>query len=219
MAVDPLAPRRGTAAGGQSSGRGTDPTLGTGPSPADGPPSDAMPRRGKILRQETAEEWATRHPSPPVSTRLFPVGQEQMTTDDYYTPPWVFDAMALRFDLDVAAPPGGVDWIPADRFYTQADDGLAQPWNGRVWMNPPFSNSAPWVRRYLTHRDGIALLPLARTNWLSELWAEADGIALPNMAGSFKFVGGWPFLGVLFAAFGAECVDAIARVGTVRRVG
>ena len=28
----------------------------------------------------------------------------KMTSDDCYTPRWVFDAMGLEFDLDVAAP-------------------------------------------------------------------------------------------------------------------
>ena len=150
-------------------------------------------------------------------SRLFPVAQEQLTSDDYYTPPWVFERMSLTFDLDVAAPPGGVEWVPADRCYTQAEDGLAQLWYGRVWMNPPFSNSAPWVHRFIGHRHGVAVVPLARANWLSRLWAEADGIALPTTGGSFQFVGGYPFLGVFFAAFGDECVDAIGRVGLVRR--
>ena len=52
---------------------------------------------------------------------LFAYGQDQATSDDYYTPAWVFDRMGLRFDLDVAAPPGGVSWLPADRVLTVAE--------------------------------------------------------------------------------------------------
>ena len=48
--------------------------------------------------------------------RLFAVQQEQLTSDDYYTPAWVFERMGIEFDLDVAAPPGGIPWIPAKRF-------------------------------------------------------------------------------------------------------
>ena len=29
------------------------------------------------------------------------------TSDDYYTPPSVFEALNVQFDLDVAGPPGG----------------------------------------------------------------------------------------------------------------
>jgi hypothetical protein len=51
------------------------------------------------------------------------------TSDDCYTPRWVFDAMGLRFDLDVAAPVGGPWHVPCDRYLTAEDDGLAQPWD------------------------------------------------------------------------------------------
>ena len=30
------------------------------------------------------------------------------TTDDYYTPPFIFEALGLHFDLDVSGPAGGV---------------------------------------------------------------------------------------------------------------
>src|SRR4026209_1061522 len=91
------------------------------------------------------------------------VQQELATRDDYYTPPQVFDALGLRFDLDVCAPPGGVPWIPCDKYFTQFDDGLAQPWEGRVWMNPPFSDSAPWIRRFIEHADGVALVQVSQS--------------------------------------------------------
>jgi hypothetical protein len=83
--------------------------------------------------------------------RLFAIKQEQDTSDDHYTPAWIFETLDLTFDLDVAAPPGGIPWIPARRYYTMEDDGLAQPWNGLVWMNPPYSNATPWVNRFLEH--------------------------------------------------------------------
>lgn len=147
--------------------------------------------------------------------RLFAVRQEQLTSDDYYTPPWVFERMGLTFDLDVCAPPGGVTWIPANRYFTQEDDGLAQLWHGRVWMNPPYSNATPWVERFIAHRNGVCLVPHAKSGWHVQLWTECDGAALVR---PFEFVGGWPFLPVWFAAFSDECVDAIGRLGVVRRV-
>jgi hypothetical protein len=71
------------------------------------------------------------------TTHIFSTPQTEMTSDDYYTPPWIFETLGLTFDLDVASPPGGIDWIPARRYFTIADDGLSQPWQGFVWMNPP----------------------------------------------------------------------------------
>ena len=55
------------------------------------------------------------------------------TSDDYYTPKWVFDALGLQFDIDVASPVGGISWIPAKRYFTQYDDGLLQDWGGGVF--------------------------------------------------------------------------------------
>ena len=61
---------------------------------------------------------------------LFNVVNEDMTSNDYYTPKWLFDLMGLTFDIDVAAPAQGIPWIPAKRWFSQADDGLAQEWGG-----------------------------------------------------------------------------------------
>lgn len=155
--------------------------------------------------------------------RLFPVHQEQLTSDDYYTPAWVFERMGLEFDLDVCAPPGGVTWIPADRFYTQTDDGLTAPWEGRVWMNPPYSNSAPWVERFMQHRHGVALVQHCRSRWHSRLWSTADGLADPNPPDAmFQFLMNGTltnvYMPVVLAAFGDECVEAVGRLGVVRTV-
>jgi hypothetical protein len=57
-------------------------------------------------------------------------------TDEWFTPPYVFDALGCEFDMNVTSP--GQDltpWIPARRFVTC--HGLAAPWSGFVWMNPP----------------------------------------------------------------------------------
>lgn len=150
----------------------------------------------------------------PVQQLLISHGQEQLTKDDYYTPPQVFEALRLTFDLDVCAPPGGVPWLPAARFYTKADDGLSKPWEGRVWMNPPYSQATAWVRRFIDHGHGVALVSHAKSAWHPELWAKADACAMPFAY--FDFVGGSIFMPVWFAAFGEECVEALHRVGVVR---
>ena len=159
-----------------------------------------------------------------LAPRLFPVAQEQLTSDDYYTPAWVFERMGITFDLDVCAPPGGVDWIPADRYFTQEDDGLAQPWVGRVWMNPPFSGTAAWVDRFIDHRHGVCLVPHSRARWHARLWASPATLVDVNACGDsmFNFYRASDgqmtniYMPVFMAAFGDECVDAIARLGVVR---
>ena len=108
---------------------------------------------------------------------LFNVLNEGVTTNDYYTPKWLFDAMGLEFDIDVAAPVHGIPWIPAKRWFSQADDGLAQEWGGAlVWMNPPFSKPAPWVDKFIANNNGLALLVVSRSKWFAELWDIADAV-------------------------------------------
>lgn len=144
---------------------------------------------------------------------LFGAEQTERTTDDFLTPAWIFEVLGLSFDLDVASPPWATH-VPATTFYTKADNGLAQPWFGRVWMNPPYSEATPWVARFIDHRHGIALLPWAKSAWTCRIWAAADAIALPPRI--FDFDGGSISYMVMFAAFGEECVDALTRLGKVR---
>jgi hypothetical protein len=97
-------------------------------------------------------------------------------SDEQYTPKSLFDQLGLTFDLDVAAPINSKSHVPALRKYTQLDDGLIQPWEGRVWMNPPFSKVTPWVDKFIEHGNGIALLVVSRSYWFAKLWEVADGI-------------------------------------------
>ena len=149
---------------------------------------------------------------------LFGAPQVAQTNDDWYTPQWIFDTLGLQFDLDVAAPPGGIPWIPAHRHFTKEDDGLNQPWHGKVWMNPPFSAMTPWAMRFLEHRDGVALVPLTHNRWSQAVWSsDCRMVTLPH---NLKFMRngkpmGMPFPALLIA-FTDECVEAISRIGKVR---
>jgi len=152
--------------------------------------------------------------------RLFPV-TEGKTSDECYTPRSLFDQLDIEFDLDPASCPKELSAVPARHIYTIEDDGLSQPWEGRVWLNPPYSKPAPWVDRFIEHGHGIALLPVsANAAWMFRIWAEADGMAVPsyllrfNRADSTEY--GIPFAVALWA-FGEDCIEAISRVSRVRR--
>ncbi len=146
---------------------------------------------------------------------MFAAYQEETTSDDYLTPSWMFETLGVRFDLDVAASPLG-GYVPADRQFTKAEDGLAQPWEGRVWMNPPFSESRLWVRRFAQHTTGIALLPMARSNWLNDIWDSGDPLTLLPKIGSFVFEGGTVSYGCFLWGRGAWALEPLRRIGRVR---
>ena len=99
--------------------------------------------------------------------------------DEVYTPKEVFDALGLLFDLDVCGPKGGLEWIPAKRTFCQEEDGLAQEWYGRVWMNPPYSAPKLWVDKWLEHKNGVMIAPFSKSHWFMKLW-ESEAVILNN---------------------------------------
>lgn len=138
------------------------------------------------------------------------------TSDDYYTPPLVFEALGLQFDLDVSAPPGGIPWIPAKRSFSIMDDGLAQDWVGKVWCNPPYSNTTPWLEKMIEHGNGIALTQIAKSNWCNLVWKKADAILF--MPTDLKFVRATGkslaiMTHTMLSAYGAENVEALRNSG------
>ena len=103
----------------------------------------------------------------------------QPEVDDRATPPEVFGPLHERFGftVDAAASPANAK---CERFWTEADNGLAQPWTGeRVWVNPPYSfpNIPAWVAKAWQEWKGagpaliVMLVPANRTEqqWWQEM--------------------------------------------------
>ena len=98
-------------------------------------------------------------------------------TNVWLTPPEIIQALG-PFDLDPCA---AVDqpWPSARTHYTEHDDGLARPWHGFVWCNPPFGPEAgTWIERLAAHGHGIGLTPArTETRWfVRSIWGRADAI-------------------------------------------
>ena len=112
---------------------------------------------------ETCLYWFERPPR-----RLWvrhPDGKD--TTDEYATPPSVFQRFGSACTLDVCATAGKA---MCTKHFTKAQDGLKRPWHGTVWMNPPYSVLYPWcAKAYKYAKAGgtvIALLPA----WTDAPW-------------------------------------------------
>jgi phage N-6-adenine-methyltransferase len=138
---------------------------------------------------------------------------------DWYTPKWIFDELGLEFDLDPAAPKGGVPWIPAKKHYSKEENGLIQPWEGRVWLNPPYGKyTGAWLEKMHHHRAGVALV-FARTDckWFHKYVVKADAILF--LKGRVKFVdglgktgGSGAGSGSMLVAWGWRSVEALERM-------
>lgn len=147
----------------------------------------------------------------------------KMGTDTWLTPPEWISALG-PFDLDPACPPN-MPWPTASRMLTEADNGLAAPWEGRVWLNPPFGQQAAlWLRKMAEHGNGIALIP-ARTEtamFYESVWNRASGICFVKGRPHFhhqdgkraSFNSGAP---IALVAYGHENTERVAhaRLGVV----
>ena len=103
----------------------------------------------------------------------------RMKNDEWLTPPWILERLG-EFDLDPCAPaPDRRPWPTAKKHYSFAENGLVQPWEGRVWLNPPYGkHAAQWLIRLAQHGNGIALI-FARTEtdaFFRTVWEKADAL-------------------------------------------
>lgn len=89
-----------------------------------------------------------------------------MSKVEWLTPPDIIKSLG-KFDLDPCSPiirP----WPTAKKHYTVEDDGLFLPWEGRVWLNPPYGKQEPeWLRKMAIHGKGISFV-FAKTD--TNMW-------------------------------------------------
>lgn len=140
---------------------------------------------------------------------------------EWYTPPEVFHALGLWFDLDPCCPAlPAASWVPALRRISLPADGLSEPWEGRVWLNPPYGTAGPvWLRKLAEHGDGVALIfASTETIWWQEVLPAASSVCF--VRGRLNFVAEDGRRGVSNAGagsaligFGDTCGIAVAACG------
>ena len=132
------------------------------------------------------------------------------TTDEWYTPKYIIDSLG-KFDLDPCAPSVPL-FKTAEVMYNEFDDGLAQKWEGRVWLNPPYSRPLinKFMRRMVEHNRGTALI-FSRTDtelFQTEVFGKASAVKF--LKGRLRFLkpdgkeAGTPGCGSVLIAYGDE---------------
>src|SRR5580765_8192391 len=85
-------------------------------------------------------------------------------TNEWQTPPEILRDLG-PFDLDPCQP-GSIE-------------GLFLPWQGFVWLNPPYGKEIDtWLQKMAGHRNGIALIfARTETRWFIEwVWQKASSL-------------------------------------------
>lgn len=143
-----------------------------------------------------------------------------MLKDEWLTPPHIIEALG-EFDLDPCSPGERRPWNTAKRHYDITINGLRQPWEGRVWLNPPYGRETSiWLDRLADHGNGIALI-FARTEtdmFFRHVWERADAVLFLRGRLHFHHVdgrraaanGGAPSC---LVAYGRSNVEALERSG------
>lgn len=129
----------------------------------------------------------------------FDFGEREITGDDFYTNKIVIDCarkLMGRIDVDPASHAVANKVVQADTFYTVTDNGLTKQWNGKVWINPPFSQWKVWVPKILNEWNSgrieeMCVLSAMRTvtaQYFAALLQQCDAAII--FKGRIKFWGG-----------------------------
>lgn len=109
-------------------------------------------------------------------------------TDTWLTPPSIIHELG-EFDTDPCVPEG-MPWVTAKKMITEKECGLKTEWQGRVFMNPPYSKNKEFAEKFKSHGNGICLVfARTETEWFKNYY-EADAMLfLPQRLHFMKITG------------------------------
>ena len=149
---------------------------------------------------------------------------------EWYTPPPILAAARAwlgGIDLDPASHPAAQAVVLATRYVTVEEDGLAQEWHGRVWLNPPYAATVvaafvdKLIGEYQAGRLTAAVVLVNNctdTKWGQRLLRASSAVCFP--AGRVPFwapgrASSSPLQGQMIAAVGGKAGTFAAHFGAV----
>lgn len=118
-------------------------------------------------------------------------------SDAWCSPVEVIETVRLvlgTIELDPASNPVAQRTVRAETYYTAEDDGLAQRWSGKTWLNPPYSH--PLVAQFATrltleHQLGnvpeaiLLVNNVTEVYWFQQCFDVATAVCFPSYRFSF----------------------------------
>lgn len=97
-------------------------------------------------------------------------------SDACFSPKYIIDGVAEAlggeistdpcWHVDSHVPDGHLRYDGQDR-----GDGLSQPWEYSLWMNPPYSDPLPWADRFAAHAEReLRYIALVKLDCTTEWW-------------------------------------------------
>lgn len=113
-------------------------------------------------------------------------------TTTWLTPPYILTELGgwQSFDLDPCAAPDPRPWPTARRMNGEEDgDGLSIQWEGRVWLNPPYTSPgiSRWMEKLANHGRGTALVFARIETRFFHRWIWEKASALLFLEGRLQF--------------------------------
>jgi ParB family chromosome partitioning protein len=112
--------------------------------------------------------------------------------NEWYTPGEIIQAAKAAMggiDCDPASSDVANQTVGASVFFTEEQNGLTQPWRGRVWLNPPYAQ--PLIAQFAEataskyeaeefEQSCILVNNATETGWFQRLLSVASGVCFPS---------------------------------------